>query len=284
MWVGKRVWYALLLSICSVTYGADNTGDSAFDNVMRNSDVAALKLLAAQYERGEGVVQNFEKSNALYCRAAARGDTEAMIQLGLIYTNGRAVPTDEGIAALLFDKAAQLGNARAQQLLDYVPRNPVSRLPACMDFPVSVTASSRVNPQIAMLVQTLAPQYSIDPDLALAVIATESDFRADAVSNKNAQGLMQLIPATAQRFGVKKIQDPEDNIKGGLAYLRWLLSYFQGDIALVAAAYNAGEDTVVKYHGVPPYVETRNYVQRIMQLYKKPTHPYVPGIATPVRW
>ena len=86
---------------------------------------------------------------------------------------------------------------------------------------------------------------------------------------------------TAQRFGVKRVFDPVDNIKGGLAYIRWLLAYFQGNVALVLAAYNAGEETVERYRGIPPYRETRNYVKQITSVYTKPSHPYQTGLVAP---
>jgi soluble lytic murein transglycosylase-like protein len=99
--------------------------------------------------------------------------------------------------------------------------------------------------------------------LVLAFIAVESNFDPNAQSPKNAQGLMQLIPDTAARFGVRNIKDPVQNLRGGMAYLRWLLAYFEGDINLAAAAYNAGERAVERYLGVPPYAETRLYVRKI---------------------
>jgi soluble lytic murein transglycosylase-like protein len=92
---------------------------------------------------------------------------------------------------------------------------------------------------------------------------------------------MQLIPETAARFGVKKILNPVENIKGGLAYLRWLLAFFEGDVSLVLAAYNAGERAVEKYHGIPPYPETRNYVRKITGIYKKARHPFEPDVVEP---
>jgi len=130
-------------------------------------------------------------------------------------------------------------------------------------------------------VHKLAPQYAIDPKLVMAVISTESAFNPGAVSPKNAQGLMQLIPETAERFGVKKVFNPVENIKGGLAYLRWLLAFFQGDVSLVLAAYNAGERAVEKYRGIPPYPETRSYVRKITSVYRNATHPFDSGVVEP---
>jgi soluble lytic murein transglycosylase-like protein len=115
----------------------------------------------------------------------------------------------------------------------------------------------------------------------MAIIRTESNFNPGAVSPKNAQGLMQLIPETAERFNVRKPFDPEQNIRGGMAYLRWLLAYFKGNVALVAAAYNAGEGAVNRYAGVPPYAETKGYVRRIRELFQKDEHPFDPSITTP---
>ncbi len=111
--------------------------------------------------------------------------------------------------------------------------------------------------------RSLAPQYHLDPNLVLAVVAAESNFDPSARSDKNAQGLMQLIPATAERFDVKDAWDPEQNLRGGMAYLRWLLQRFDGDVWLALAGYNAGEQAVERYKGIPPYPETRDYVDRI---------------------
>jgi soluble lytic murein transglycosylase-like protein len=107
----------------------------------------------------------------------------------------------------------------------------------------------------------------------------ESGYRTDAVSPRNAQGLMQLIPDTAERFGVKDPFDAKDNMRGGMRYLRWLLAYFQGDVSLVAAAYNAGEGAVERYRGVPPYKETETYVKRLNAVYPRKRHPFESRIA-----
>lgn len=104
----------------------------------------------------------------------------------------------------------------------------------------------------------------VSPALALAVISVESAGRAQAVSHAGAQGLMQLIPATAARFGVSDAFDPAQNIRGGIAYLDWLLGEFDRDIVLALAGYNAGEGAVRRAAGVPPYAETRDYVPQVL--------------------
>jgi soluble lytic murein transglycosylase-like protein len=135
--------------------------------------------------------------------------------------------------------------------------------------------------KLVELIHKLAPEYGVKPLLALAIARTESNFNPGAVSEKNAQGLMQLIPETSARFNVRQPFDPEQNIRGGLSYLRWLLAYFRGDVALVAAAYNAGEGTVNRYRGVPPYPETRDYVKRIRNFYPRDAHPYDEAVTPP---
>lgn len=115
------------------------------------------------------------------------------------------------------------------------------------------------------LIHEAARRHGMNPDLVAAVARAESAFRPDAVSAKGAQGLMQLMPATAEWLGVEArwVRDPRLNLDAGARYLRLLADKFQDDLALVLAAYNAGEGTVARYGGVPPYRETRNYLQRI---------------------
>lgn len=108
----------------------------------------------------------------------------------------------------------------------------------------------------------------VSPALALAVIAVESAGRADAASNKGAQGLMQLMPDTATRFGVADPLSASENIRGGVAYLDWLLGEFQGDAVLALAGYNAGEGAVRAHDGVPPFAETRDYIPRVLAAFR----------------
>ena len=119
------------------------------------------------------------------------------------------------------------------------------------------------NPEIEKIVDRIAGEQGVENTLVHSVIQTESNYNPIAVSPKGAQGLMQLMPATARRFGVSNPFDVSENIQGGVRYLRFLLEYYQGDYAKAIAAYNAGEGAVDKYHGVPPYVETQNYVRRV---------------------
>lgn len=115
------------------------------------------------------------------------------------------------------------------------------------------------------LIYEMARKHQVNPEVVAALIRAESAFNPRAVSRKGARGLMQLMPATAQRFGVSKdrLFEPEHNLEAGIRYLSWLMDHFQGDLTRVLAAYNAGEGSVARYNGVPPYKETRNYVRRI---------------------
>lgn len=115
------------------------------------------------------------------------------------------------------------------------------------------------------LIFVTAERHALNPHLIAAMVRTESAFDPKAVSRKGAAGLLQLMPATAQRFGISRQQVfvPEHNLDAGVRYLRWLVDRFEGDLALVLAGYNAGEAAVDRYGGVPPYKETREYIRRV---------------------
>jgi soluble lytic murein transglycosylase-like protein len=113
------------------------------------------------------------------------------------------------------------------------------------------------------LIDRIAGEQGVESPLVHSVIRAESNYNANALSSKGAQGIMQLIPATARRFGVADTFNPKENIEGGVRYLRFLLDYYQGDYPKAIAAYNAGEAAVDKYHGIPPYAETQNYVFQV---------------------
>jgi hypothetical protein len=131
-----------------------------------------------------------------------------------------------------------------------------------------------------------ASRYSVDPDLIASIIAAESNFDPKAISRRNARGLMQLLPQTASRFGVKNILDPEENINAGTHFLSDLLKRYNNNLALTLAAYNAGPETVQRYgRRVPPYRETQTYVQKIRRTYAQrksaPPSPIKPANTPP---
>jgi soluble lytic murein transglycosylase-like protein len=255
-----------------------------------------LRAEGLRYENGEGVERDPKRAAAAYCSAAKLGDAVSQFNLGWMYANGRGVERSDATAAFFFHAAAEQGLEQAKNMLATVGGAP-NYLPDCMvereakapapaprapsrpgPVPEIVT---RAPPHILNLVKLVAPEYRVDPRLALAVIETESNYDAVALSPKNAKGLMQLIPETAARFGVRNPYDPAQNIRGGLQYLRWLLAYFEGDVMLAAAAYNAGEGAVDRYRGIPPYAETRAYVAKVITLAGMLSHPFDPAVTEP---
>jgi soluble lytic murein transglycosylase-like protein len=123
--------------------------------------------------------------------------------------------------------------------------------------------------QIEKWIHEISEQHGVDPELVKAVAKTESNFNPYAVSNKGALGLMQLIPDTAKRFGVTNVFDARQSIEGGVKFLRFLMGMFPDNLPYILAAYNAGENAVLKYKGIPPYRETQAYVRKISQAYSK---------------
>ena len=136
-------------------------------------------------------------------------------------------------------------------------------------------------PGIAETVDRIARQNQLSPRLVHSVIQAESNYDPNAVSPKGAQGLMQLIPATARRFGVANVFDPANNIQGGARYLKHLLELYKGDETLALAAYNAGEGAVSRYGGVPPFPETQGYVAKVRRRLAGDTEPPTPVTEPP---
>jgi hypothetical protein len=266
--------------------------------------VEALRDLVQKgqmYETGLGMPKNLGRAFELYCEAARDGYPDALIRMGWMFAEGNGVEKNQAAASTLFKRAGRFGSSAGNELAERFPANQ-ELLPMCLkgtlvekgtaERPATTAELAAMAPKLdsqtiarnpiigaertklVTSVVTQARDFKLDPRLVLAVMATESGFDPNAKSPRNAWGLMQLIPETAERFNVKNILDPTENIRGGMAYLRWLLSYFRGDVTLTLAAYNAGEGAVDKHSGVPPYAETHAYVQRIRALYPFDKHPY----------
>ena len=138
-------------------------------------------------------------------------------------------------------------------------------------IPADIPTSGDSN--LDQIILRVGMREGVDPRLIHAVIWQESKYKPAALSHAGAQGMMQLMPATAKRFNCDDVSDPESNITAGTKYLRWLLARFEGDVTLALAGYNAGEGSVDKYAGVPPFGETQNYVAIITGRYGKTYHP-----------
>jgi soluble lytic murein transglycosylase-like protein len=150
------------------------------------------------------------------------------------------------------------------------PANCVANLRITSSSPqTTIETSAKKEEAFNTIIEKYASDYSLDPALIHSIIATESGFNPKAVSPKGARGLMQLMPATAQRLGVKNSFDPEQNIQGGVKYFRSLMDNFNNDLKLSLAAYNAGENLVQRLGRVPEIKETQNYVQSVTARYGK---------------
>jgi soluble lytic murein transglycosylase-like protein len=265
-----------------------------------NDEPPTLRRLmqqASERESAAEVDDNAWQAAALYCEAARSGSIEGQYRLGMLYAFGQGVPESRPFAAALFSLAASQGHAQANQMLDSIELTSVE-LPACVTHaqlpekaprPIAqLDLASGTSPMIDSyllslashkrwlipLTTTLSAWYGLDPKLVLSVIAVESNFETGAQSAKAAMGLMQLIPDTAERFNVGNAYDTTQNLRGGMRYLRWLLSYYRGNVAFALAAYNAGEKRVDRFRGVPPFPETRDYVRRVVRLYGGVRHAF----------
>nr|WP_282571907.1 transglycosylase SLT domain-containing protein [Roseomonas acroporae] len=257
----RRVWPAssrrraalpLLLLLClAAPARAQTAPDARADTRAPWNPDAALEL-GLRYELGLGVAADPARAATLICRAAAGGHAPAVLHLA-------ATLLEPDLPGYDPPRAAQwLRFLQTRQRLGSAAR---LRPPGC---PGDMTAPGNPAPYAA-LVEQLALERGLSPFLVKAVIAVESAWRPDAVSRAGAQGLMQLMPATARHHGVADPFDPEQNLRGGMDHLALLLRQF-GDPALALAAYNAGQAPVLACRCVPPIPETESYVSRIRAL------------------
>jgi hypothetical protein len=231
---------------------------------------AELTEQALRFMHGEGVKQNLDRAVVYLCAAARKGHGPAAFELGWLYLQGRGrVARDERLGGAWLREAARLGEKPPARLMQSLASTKKIPLACVASNGIDLRQSSARRAELMVKIQEMAPKYDLDPALVLEVVRAESNFNPRARSHKGALGLMQLIPATARRFGVKDPFDPVQNLRGGMAYLRWLNKRFDGDLRLTLAGYNAGEAAVERHGGVPPFNETRAYVGKILARYGK---------------
>lgn len=303
-WLMKQVGLMVLLLLAPLCIANATSSVETFEHeppLVRHLLQQAVNTIAVHADR-----EATWKAANFYCEAARYGSSEARYRLGMLYAFGQGVPENLEYAASLFKSSSMHGHFESQKMLETIPLK--SRVePPCVakavlpnknaKLLVAETHQNTQNRHVAIddminnlpeskrwlidVVEKVSAKYQIDPKLVFSIISVESNFKASALSNKSAQGLMQLIPATAKRFNVKNAYNASQNIRGGVAYIRWLLAYFQGDVALAVAAYNAGEGAVNRYKGIPPYRETQKYVKKIKKRYPFDTHPYDDTVTAP---
>lgn len=308
-------WRQTLLTLATLAgvmpaMGADTGIMNAWRTLGDNTPAVATDGepdLPQLLEQGQAAVRalDFHQATQHYCSAARLGSVDGQYRLGRLLLQQRSVPHARAQGRFMLALAARSGHTEAIQFFNEAGPFPLDeQRPQCMPEPTTGSPEDRTEPvshevvklyldrldrerrRWAQRVLERAPYYGVDPRLAVSIVRAESNFNPLAVSAKNAQGLMQLIPATAQRFGVRNALDPQQNIEGGLAYLSWLLLRFDHDVAKASAAYNAGEGAVDRHQGVPPFPETKAYVARILGFYLATRHqppPAPKGKVAPIK-
>lgn len=194
------------------------------------------------------------------------------LTVGLVGGGAMTIPLDvvDRIVDEEYERPAPVAPEDANRIAAGLPAEASRSIRAFLESPSSSSPSSLSSPYSSQILAA-AKEHQVDPAFIAAVIKVESNGHVYAVSRKGARGLMQLMPATARRLGVKSPFDPRDNIRGGVAYLAELAERFgETNADLILAAYNAGERAVEEHGGVPPYRETRDYVKRVLALWSPP--------------
>ena len=236
--------------------------------VAAGSKAVELTENALRLMHGEGVEQDVNHALVYLCAAAGKGYGPAAYELAWLYLQGRGgIARDDDLGAAWLRESVRLGEKPPPRLMAGLASSRKRGLACVSSNGRDLRPNTLRRTTLMIKIHELAPKFGLDPALVLEVVRMESNFNPRARSHKGALGLMQLIPSTARRFGVKDPFDPVQNLRGGMAYLSWLLERFDGDLSLTLAGYNAGEAAVEQHGGVPPYQETRTYVGTILARY-----------------
>ena len=283
---------AVVLLVFCVAHAQTTSGDESKETRIKFTDGSEIKVDDA-WESEQGVWYRLGGISHLVERARVkkinRAAKPAAVQVASVVetAEGQGEKTDgpvwihlAGGARVEADSATESSAGvwyKRGSFTIFIDRSRVERIEREVENVADLDSSSRRargwttgNSRIDSLIKQNGAKYGVDPYLIFCVMEQESHFNSRALSPKGARGLMQLMPGTAARFGVRKASDPAQNIAGGTRYLKELMGRFNGRIDLVLAGYNAGEGAVMKFgHRVPPYRETRNYVKRISYRYRQ---------------
>lgn len=282
-----RVLFGLCASLClSLAQASAPAFPPAFESEAPR--VRATLERGFLIEHADWIPDRYRVAYAEYCEAARMGSPEGHLRAGTVALKLEA--EQAGDARFHLQAASEMGHPEAlntyMKFLPALQSQRLDGLPSCLqadtrlashqslslDRPVPVINPERYAQSLPVerrkvfdLIHSLAKESFLDLAFIVAIASVESNFNAKALSPKNAMGVMQLIPATASRFGVQDPYDPRQNIQGGIRYLEWLHKRFKGNLELVAAAYNAGEGAVDRHKGIPPYTETQLYVRKVLR-------------------
>ena len=190
-----------------------------------------------------------------------------MLKRFIVFLGGAVLLLTQTTPSSADDKIQAFVSSKGKVVFTNLVDNPPAPVPQELT-PRTEVETGGIPATLNSLVDVISRNHGVDPALVRAVMKTESGFNRYAVSSKGALGLMQLIPGTGKRFGVRDFFDPQQNIEGGVRYLKFLLQKFEGNLDLSLAAYNAGENMVQRFGRIPPIAETKDYVRKVRAIYK----------------
>ena len=267
-----------LTGLPTATNANTNSNNALMSSLLGNSSTDPLSSLLSGSGLDSSLLGGSSLDSSLLGGTSSLFGSQSSSLLGLIMGSS-GTPSTSSMADLLsaeltgslpYVSSMPLGSIGSVYAASATPTTTSTQtaLPAAVTTPLPTSTSTTTMPTQATIqnwIASLAPQYNLDPKLVDAVVNQESGYSPNATSSVGAMGLMQLMPATAAGLGVTNPYDPVQNLKGGMTYLRQLLTRYNNNVSLALAAYNAGPNAVDSYNGIPPYPETQNYVSSIMR-------------------